>query len=68
MKCGACLKDFKSYLKLQLHKAQVHGEKNQMSRYSSVKDYQSSTDRKDALSAAEERLKEEISRYRYYHN
>jgi len=62
--CGPCQVEFKSYLKLQLHKAQVHGEKNQMSRYASTDDFQHG--QKERLAAAEEKLKEAISRYRYY--
>jgi len=64
MKCGPCQIEFKSYLKLQFHKAKVHGERNQMSRWASPKDFQSG--RKERLKAAEERLKEKISRWRYY--
>jgi len=65
MKCGACLKEFKSYLRLQHHKADVHGEQNQMSRWSK-NDLESQ--RKTNLAAAEEKLKQEISRWRYYNN
>ena len=69
LRCGKCLADFDSYLKLQFHKAKQHGEKNQMSKYASVKNYhQSNNNQKEKLALAEERLKEEISRYRYYHN
>lgn len=68
MKCGSCLIDFNSYLKLQLHKAQVHGEKNQMSRYASVKEFQGASSQKEQLAIAEEKLKEEISKFRYYNN
>jgi len=66
MKCGPCQIEFKSYLKLQFHKAKVHGEKNQMSRWALPKDFQS--DSKEQLKLAEERLKEEISRWQYYNN
>jgi len=56
--------EFKSYLKLQFHKAKVHGEKNQTSRWATPHDFQSG--RKERLKDAEERLKEEISRWRQH--
>lgn len=68
MKCSHCLTEFKSYLRLQYHLAKEHGVKNQMSKLNSVREYQSSTDRKDRLKEAEERLKDEISRWRYYNS
>jgi len=68
MKCGKCLLEFKSYLRLQYHKAKEHGEKNQTSHLSSIQEYNSPTDRKDRLAEAEERLKDEISRWRYYNS
>jgi len=63
LRCGSCLETFKSYLRLQHHKANVHGEKNQMSRYTKA-DLESQ--RKENLKISEEKLKQEISRWRYY--
>ena len=65
LRCGMCLETFKSYLRLQHHKANIHGEKNQMSRWTKG-DIESK--RKENLTIAEERLKEAISKYRYYHS
>lgn len=64
LRCGRCLETFKSYLRLQHHKANVHGEKNQMSRFTRS-DIESK--RKENLNISEEKLKEEISKWRYYH-
>jgi len=61
--CGTCLASFKSYLQLQHHKANEHGERNQMSRFTRS-DIESQ--RKENLTISEEKLKEEISRWKYY--
>lgn len=63
LRCGSCLETFKSYLRLQHHKANVHGERNQMSRFTKS-DIESQ--RKENLNISEEKLKEAISRLRYY--
>ncbi len=60
-KCGKCLKDCgKSYLKWQAHMAQEHGEKNKLSKWTG--DY----NQKEATTAAEEKLKREITKYNFY--
>lgn len=63
IRCGTCLSTFKSYLRLQHHRAQVHGETNQMSRWSKN---DIASIRKENLHYSEELLKREISRYKYY--
>ncbi len=64
MRCGKCLTEFKSYLRLQHHKAKVHGEKNQMSGLNSIKEWQGSSNRKEREAYVDEKLHEAIARWR----
>lgn len=66
MKCGSCLKDFKSWLALKNHENKVHGIKNFMDSYASVRAYQGgSADRKERERYADERLHEAIERFKH---
>jgi len=65
MKCGSCLIEFNSYLKLQFHKAKIHGERNQFSSFSSIREFQGSANRKERETTADEKLHEAISRWRH---
>jgi hypothetical protein len=65
VKCGHCLTDYKSFLQLQLHKSQVHGEKNQMSRYNSIKEFQGGrADRQERTNYLDNKLHEEIKKFK----
>jgi uncharacterized Zn-finger protein len=59
MNCGKCLKKFKSYLRLQAHMAEEHGQRNRAEKWLNYS-------QKESLSLAEERLKDEITKYNYY--
>jgi len=65
MKCGKCLLEFKSYLRLQFHKAKVHGEKNQMSNMNSIREWQGSANRKVREAYVDEKLHEAINRWKH---
>ena len=58
MHCGQCQINFKSYLRLQAHMAEVHGHKNRAAKWNEYS-------QKEGLNAAEERLKQAISDYQH---
>lgn len=66
IKCGKCLKEFKSWLRLKKHKADEHGEINEFTKYSTnaMSKANRNSIRKENLHINEEALKEEISRLR----
>lgn len=59
--CGQCLKQFKSYLRMQAHMSEIHGQKNAATKWTNY-------NQKEGLAAAEENLKKEISKWQYYNN
>lgn len=67
MRCGSCLKSFKSYLRLQAHLTNAHGQKTQFSRFSTNEMSKTNRNsvRKENLKINEEALKDEISYLRY---
>jgi len=62
MKCGQCLKSFKSYLRLKKHMADFHGADNEFSRGIDMSRTNRESLRKERLEFNEEALKDEISR------
>jgi len=64
MRCGSCLKEFKSWLRLKKHKADEHGERNEFYRGIDMSRTNRESIRKENLKINEEALKEEISRLR----
>jgi len=64
MKCGQCLKSFKSYLRLKKHLADYHGADNEFSRGIDMSRTNRESQRKERLNVSEEKLKEEISKLR----
>jgi len=67
MRCGKCLKSFKSFLRMKAHMANQHGVQNEFTKYSTNE--MSLTNRlsrqKENLKVNEEALKDEISKLRY---
>jgi len=66
MRCGNCLKSFKSFLQLKAHKANEHGEQNEFSHYTQkeMSRGERQSRRKERLYISEEKLKEEISKFK----
>lgn len=66
MRCGYCLKSFKSYLQLKAHLANSHGVQNEFTKYSTNEMSRTNREslRKEKLRINEESLKDEISRLR----
>ena len=66
MRCGQCLKSFKSYLQLKAHQANSHGQLNEFTKYSTNEMSRTNREslRKEKLHINEEALKDEISRIR----
>lgn len=66
IRCGPCMKSFKSWLRLKKHQADFHGAQNEFTRYSTNE--MSLTGRKsqqkENLHISEEALKDEISKLR----
>lgn len=64
MRCGKCLKEFKSWLRLKKHKADAHGELNEFSKGVDMSLTNRKSLQKERLKISEEALKEEISKLR----
>jgi len=64
MRCGSCLKTFKSFLRLKKHMADQHGAINEFSRGEDMSLTNRKSLQKERLKINEESLKEEISRIR----
>jgi len=66
IRCGECLKNFKSWLRLKKHQADFHGAQNEFTKYTTNE--MSLTGRKSVqkenLHISEEALKDEISKLR----
>ena len=67
MKCGQCLKSFKSYLTLKKHMADFHAENNEFSRGMDMSRTNRESQRKERLNVSEEKFKKEISKLRGSH-
>ena len=63
IRCGKCLKEFKSWLRMKKHMADQHGELNEFNTMDMSRTNRESL-RKERLKINEEALKDEISRLR----
>ncbi len=64
MKCGSCLKEFKSFLRLKKHMADYHGAVNEFSKGLDMSLTNRKSIQKENLTINEEALKAEISKLR----
>ena len=64
MRCGSCLKKFKSFLRLKKHMADFHGVDNEFSRGVDMSLTNRQSIRKEKLKISEEALKDEIAKLR----
>lgn len=67
MRCGNCLKPFKSYLRLKKHMADQHGVQNEFTKMDMSRTNRESL-RKERLYANEEKLKLEIEKIKHLKN
>lgn len=67
MRCGQCLKSFKSYLRLKKHMADQHGVQNEFTKIDMSRTNRESL-RKERLYANEEKLKLEIEKIKHLKN
>lgn len=65
MRCGICLKEFKSFLRLKKHQADQHGFQNEFSKGVDMSLTNRKSIQKEQLHVSEEALKDEISKLRY---
>jgi len=68
MRCGQCLKPFKSYLRLKKHMADVHGAINEFSKGIDMSRTNRESLRKERLEVSEEKLKQEIEKIKHLKN
>jgi len=64
IRCGTCLKEFKSWLRMKKHMADIHGANNEFSRGVDMSLTNRKSLQKESLRISEEALKDEISRLR----
>ena len=68
MRCGQCLKPFKSYLRLKKHMADYHGAINEFSKGIDMSRTNRESLRKERLEVSEEKLKLEIEKIKHLKN